>query len=999
MKSFIKALASLRLAVVVMAMSMVLIFVGTTAQVDTGIWQVQKEYFHSFWTWIEFKKVLLKNVPGGFPFPGGYLLGGVLLANLLAAHITRFKYTSKRIGVILIHSGLILLLFGEAMTSLFARETQMTLEEGVPTRWAQDIREPELAVIDPTSPGQDDQVVVVRAGRLAQKGDVKDQRLPFDIQIDDFYRNSTILGPMQPAPTRQKPATAGMGLQRKAIEAKAASGVEGESVDIPSAYVTLSKQGKNLGTYLLSAYVDDAQEVVVDVKPYKIQLRFRRFYKPYTIELEKFSHDKYTGTETAKNFSSLIRLTDPDRHESREIKIWMNHPLSYSGETFYQQSFRGNNISVLQIVKNPARWGTYFGVPYLACLVGALGMLIHFGTHLVQFIGKQNKMNQSLADPRAGARPPPLPGNGKRNNGPPAIIDLPPRSTWSLGTVVLPAIMASLALMFIGMLFQPPSQSSKSYDFNGFGVLPIMYEGRIQPLDSVARNSLRAISGRESISMPDGKTISAIQWLLETIAVPETADGYKVVRIDHTDVKSALQLDPAEKFFSLVDLKAKGQVFDQQFQQASQTDAHSRNDYQRKIMELAERLKLYVGLTQPGGLLLAPPIDGQKDWQPLGAAMRAAADDPANMSPAVKAFMMSVEDYRKHDVDAFNKDVKDYRDVLQVKLPAVESTTTFEDVFNHASPFFWSMFLYVGVFVFAACSWLGARITLARTAFWLLLITFAFHTFGLAGRVWITSHGPVTNLYSSAVFIAWAGALMCIFLELIFRNGIPTAFAAVIAVPTLIIGHCLTGDGDTMKPLQAVLDTNLWLWTHVICVTLGYTATYMAGLIAIAYVCLGVFTNTLEDPLARKTFNRMIYGVICFGMLFSFVGTILGGIWADQSWGRFWGWDPKENGAVLIVLWNALVLHARWCGWARERGVAVLAIFGNIVTSWSWFGTNMLGVGLHSYGFMDSAFYVLVWFIASQLLLIGIGSLPLTMWRSHNRPVTARGQGFPVKIA
>ncbi len=121
-QKFIKALASLRLAVVVMAMSMVLIFVGTTAQVDTGVWQVQHQYFHSLWTWIEFKKVLLRNVPGGFPFPGGYLLGTVLLVNLLAAHITRFKYTPKRIGVILIHLGLILLLAGEAMTSVMARD-------------------------------------------------------------------------------------------------------------------------------------------------------------------------------------------------------------------------------------------------------------------------------------------------------------------------------------------------------------------------------------------------------------------------------------------------------------------------------------------------------------------------------------------------------------------------------------------------------------------------------------------------------------------------------------------------------------------------------------------------------------------------------------------------------------------------------------------------------------------------------------------------------------
>jgi hypothetical protein len=133
--------------------------------------------------------------------------------------------------------------------------------------------------------------------------------------------------------------------------------------------------------------------------------------------------------------------------------------------------------------------------------------------------------------------------------------------------------------------------------------------------------------------------------------------------------------------------------------------------------------------------------------------------------------------------------------------------------------------------------------------------------------------------------------------------------------------------------------------------------------------------------------TRMVYAIVCFATLFSFVGTVLGGIWADQSWGRFWGWDPKENGALLIVLWNALVLHARWGGLVKERGLMTLVVGGNIVTSWSWFGVNMLGIGLHSYGFMGAAFYWLIAFVLSQLLLILIGLLPRKWWRSESRLV------------
>ncbi|HWI60066.1 MAG TPA: cytochrome c biogenesis protein CcsA, partial [Bacillota bacterium] len=134
-----------------------------------------------------------------------------------------------------------------------------------------------------------------------------------------------------------------------------------------------------------------------------------------------------------------------------------------------------------------------------------------------------------------------------------------------------------------------------------------------------------------------------------------------------------------------------------------------------------------------------------------------------------------------------------------------------------------------------------------------------------------------------------------------------------------------------------------------------------------------------------KALSKMVYGIVCFATLFSFLGTVLGGIWADQSWGRFWGWDPKENGALLIVLWNAIILHARWGGLVRDRGIMNLAVFGNIVTSFSWFGVNMLGIGLHAYGFMDAAFHWLMIFIVSQVAVIGLGLLPLQLWRSFRR--------------
>jgi ABC-type transport system involved in cytochrome c biogenesis permease subunit len=167
-------------------------------------------------------------------------------------------------------------------------------------------------------------------------------------------------------------------------------------------------------------------------------------------------------------------------------------------------------------------------------------------------------------------------------------------------------------------------------------------------------------------------------------------------------------------------------------------------------------------------------------------------------------------------------------------------------------------------------------------------------------------------------------------------------------------------------------------------INLGYATTFVAGLLGALYILIGVCSPALSPTLAR-TITRMTYGVICFALFFSFVGTVLGGLWADDSWGRFWGWDPKENGALIIVLWNAMVLHARWDGMVRDRGLAVLAVGGNIVTSWSWFGVNELGVGLHSYGFTEGVLQALGLFVLSQLVIISMGCSAVQKWWSYRQ--------------
>jgi ABC-type transport system involved in cytochrome c biogenesis permease subunit len=347
----------------------------------------------------------------------------------------------------------------------------------------------------------------------------------------------------------------------------------------------------------------------------------------------------------------------------------------------------------------------------------------------------------------------------------------------------------------------------------------------------------------------------------------------------------------------------------------------------------------------------------------------------------VMAYAVLGHAWRTGDSAKFNEVVQLFHAQLAKRYTDALHKSDIESRFNAAEPFYKSMTLYAFAFLLAVVSWLVWPQVLGRSAFYLTLVAFLLTTAGIITRMWLEGRPPVTNLYSSALFVGWGAVLLCLILEKIYRNAVGSVAAGMIGFVTLLIAHHLSLSGDTLEMMRAVLDTNIWLATHVVVVTAGYSATFLAGFLALIYIVRGVLTQSLDKATA-DALARMVYGIVCFATLFSLIGTVLGGIWADQSWGRFWGWDPKENGALLIVVWNAIILHARWGGMVKQRGLMMLAIFGNIVTSWSWFGTNMLGVGLHSYGFMDAAFYWLVTFVASQVALIALASIPTDKWRS-----------------
>ncbi|HVR82657.1 MAG TPA: cytochrome c biogenesis protein ResB [Planctomycetota bacterium] len=464
----VSALGSLRLTVTLLGMSIFLVFAGTLAQRHMGIWTVMEQYFRCWFAWVDIRSFCPDDwhvprafqwgekgrIPFGFPFPGGRLLGSVLLVNLLVSHASRIRLVARgprlliglatlavgllatwvvishvfdldstqkvsnpslrvtyqliygggagailyvacwllfqrKAGIVLLHAGVVILMLSELATSLLAKEGQMSIFEGQSVNFVEDTRTVELAIID-SSNSRDDDVYVVPKSKLEKSGTVKIDGVPFEIETNGttFMKNGS-LEPIQSGDVN--PATRGAGLRWKAVDRPESSGVDTSgSVDLPAAYIKLKGPGgEDYGTWLVSIPLTmekGAQIVNVGGKEYRLLLRFERTYKPYSLYLYSFRFDRYAGTDTPKDYSSFIRLEDAERDVSRDVRIWMNNPLRYRGDTLYQSSFDAatEKGTVLQVVENRG-----WMAPYVGCMIVAIGLLGQFQLHLMQFLRKR----------------------------------------------------------------------------------------------------------------------------------------------------------------------------------------------------------------------------------------------------------------------------------------------------------------------------------------------------------------------------------------------------------------------------------------------------------------------------------------------------------------------------------------------------------------------------------------------------------------------------------
>lgn len=385
MNRLVDILTSLKLTVVCLALALGLVFIGTIAQVRLGLYIVQEQYFSSYFVWWGPQGASWK-IP---VYPGGYLLGGVLLINLIAAHIKRFELSKKKFGIFIVHAGLILLLVGQLVSQVFQVESYMAIEEGDQKNYSESGRASELAIVDLSDP-EANFVVAIPQDALGRNKEIKHPSLPFTVKVQSYYENANPKLEGTKLAFNQEPFQVAMNKR-----------------NIPAATVEIVTDEGSKGSFAVSNWQTEKQLVGLMAesfnrsfhtgmiepgkftykgKPYEVTMRPVRYYKDFTVQLLDFTHDRYQGTEIPKNFSSRVRLKNAETGEDREVLIYMNNPLRYGGETYYQGGFEpGDTVSILQVVKNPS-WLT----PYIACVLVSLGLVVQFMYHLIGFAKKRS---------------------------------------------------------------------------------------------------------------------------------------------------------------------------------------------------------------------------------------------------------------------------------------------------------------------------------------------------------------------------------------------------------------------------------------------------------------------------------------------------------------------------------------------------------------------------------------------------------------------------------
>ncbi|MEM8733691.1 MAG: cytochrome c biogenesis protein ResB, partial [Planctomycetota bacterium] len=797
---------------------------------------------------------------------------------LLAGLLLLFK---QRGGNMLIHIGVGLLMVGQFVFGDRQIEQRVALAEGATTNLAIIEDELELALID-TSGSEDDVIYAIPESMIrkyAGKEDVIDEEaLPCNVVVKRFMENSRL----EDATEEDNLADAGIGLTKKAVELKPVGGAVMDSINFASVYVELisKESGKSLGTYLLNQENNDRgqlfsgmlpdirEEATIDGRSFELAIRYRQERKPYDVTLKDVQRINYSGTETPRDYSSVIVITDRATGESQEDKTWMNNPTRYRGETFYQSRYnkipmgQGEFIETtgLQVVEN-AGWV----IPYVCCMMVFWGMAAHFGGTFVRFAGKYERKN------------------------PIGVSSL----TQNLGGRLAIAIGALAFVAVISVYYAMPKRyAAGAVDWNAVNTLPVQHEGRIKPFDTVARNILQRIGEpifgfTPTIKDAEGDKREPSDWLLSVMAGEAWVRDVPVFRVYAKEAKTFMDLEPERKShrysyneleenieklreviaplrgkdpdsFSfrdqkLVALHSKINLFDlislSYMQPPLPSPEGVETEEQREMFfaQIMRTFEMMQNLESGGPPSMVPPMGEATEknlidakWQAYGPARfkqvlgTLMAVEGQQDNEAVDSFASIVQAVNEEDEKAINAAVRKHSRLLAgMPLASVSlDRAKTESWLNKFKPTEQGVILYLMAILLGFTSFLVRVDWLRRATFWLLVGVFVIHTIAIISRIYVSGRAPVINLYSSAVFIGWACVMVGLVMEVLYPKGVANLCCGLIGVATISVARFLD-TSDTMPVLQAVLDTQFWLSTHVVTVTAGYAVTFLAGFLGV----------------------------------------------------------------------------------------------------------------------------------------------------------------------
>jgi len=527
-----------------------------------------------------------------------------------------------------------------------------------------------------------------------------------------------------------------------------------------------------------------------------------------------------------------------------------------------------------------------------------------------------------------------------------------------------------LSRRYILLLFLLPSLQAEEFDVRD---IPLQDEGRIKPLDTFARNHLLAFYGKRSIKEMN---LSATDWILNLILDPQNGKEQKIFNIRNPEVVSSIYLDwSTEHKYSFNEILPGLSNQAVLINMINQQPNANRTVFEKQLLELNNNALRFEEISYLKAMKLLPPDEISKtdEWSsPLEFIVNGRSPEPHQ-----DAILNALQQYLAGRLEGQEASMKsamaNYKAALLMVPGELFDITVLkkETWMNRVNLFYISVGLYLFAFILLGLSWMIQPLLLKRASYALLILGFLFHAYGIYLRMHIMGRPPVSTLYESVIFVAFIVILFAIILEYFRRDGLGIFVGTVSGSIFHYIGFGYSADGDTLGMLVAVLNSNFWLATHVTTITMGYGASLVAGFIGHLYLVQAI--RQPENKSNLKSIFNNLFGITLIALFFTLFGTILGGIWADQSWGRFWGWDPKENGALLIVLWQLMMVHMRLSGLAKPAEFALGMALNNIIVALAWFGVNLLQVGLHSYGFDDGVARNLFIFIVLELI-IGFGT-------------------------